>query len=138
MSKLDLTWLLRGLIDLFKIPSAYYTLKTYPEEAKKSQAIGLRGLIWLLAGMIVGPLSIYMFTTSLNMFSKGLIIGAIFLIILTFVVAFYTIILGFLNGLVCSIYQLRLNRRPLGWIDLVLTILMVAEVVALFIWLSKV
>ena len=138
MSKLDLTWLLRGLIDLFKIPSAYYTLKTYPEEAKKSQAIGLRGLLWLLAGIIIGPLSIYMFTTALKWFATGLILGAIFLFVLTIVVAFYTVILGFLNGLVCSIYQLRLNKRPLGWIDLVLTVLLVAEVAVLFVWLSKV
>ena len=138
MARLDLTWLIRGLIDLFKIPSAYYTLKTYPEEAKKSQAIGLRGLIWLLVGIIIGPLSIYMFTTALKWFSMGMIIGAIFLIILTIVVAFYTIILSFFNGLICSIYQLRLNRRPLGWIDLVLTILFVAEAALLLVWLSKV
>ena len=106
-------------------------------EAKKSQAIGLRGLLWLLAGIIIGPLSIYMFTTALKWFSMGMIIGAIFLFILTIVVAFYTIILGFLNGLVCSIYQLRLNKRPLGWIDLVLTLLLVVEVAMLLVWLSK-
>ena len=138
MAKMDLTFLLRALADLIKIPAAYHTLKTYPEEAQKSQAIGLRGLIWLLVAIIVGPLAIYLFSVALGLFAKGMVIAALLLIIITIVTAFYTIILGFLNGLICSIYQLRLNRRPLGWIDLVLTILLIGETVALlFLAVSK-
>ena len=129
MSKLDLSWIFKTLVDLLKIPSAYHTLKTYPEEAQKSQAIGIRGLIWLIVAIVAGPLAILMFKWALGLFSTGAVLGGIFLIIISIIIGLYTVITGFLNGLLCSIYQLKLNKRPLGWVDLVLTILLVLEIV---------
>ncbi|MBQ7578971.1 MAG: hypothetical protein IJT25_00320 [Clostridia bacterium] len=129
MAKLDLSWLFKTLLDLLKIPSAYHTLKTYPEEAQKSQAIGIRGLIWLIVAIVAGPLAISMFKWAFGLFSTGAVLGGIFLIIISVIIGLYTVITGFLNGLLCSIYQLKLNKRPLGWVDLVLTILLVLEIV---------
>ncbi|MBQ7453131.1 MAG: hypothetical protein IJS68_02565 [Clostridia bacterium] len=122
-------WFWRAIIDLFKIPAAFSVLKADPEKRKTSQAIGLRGLIWLLVGLLIMPLTIWAFKGAIQMFEAGQIIGGILVIILAITMAIYGVIIAFLNGLLCSIFQLILNRKPLGWIDLILLIGFVVEVV---------
>ena len=122
-------WFWRAIIDLFKIPAAFAVLKADPDRRKTSQAIGLRGLIWLLVGIAIMPLTILAFKGAITMFEMGQIIGGLLVIILAITMAIYGVIIAFLNGLLCTIFQLVLNRRPLGWIDLLLLIGFVVEVV---------
>ncbi len=128
---------MRFFRDIFRFwtaaSSRYNRLKSNPEKQSASVSLGVRSIVSAFLGMALTGLSIWAMSlcyTNLNGAS-----GVEFPIISVIGLAFFAI-LGLtlfvtctLKGLVYFIYQLRLNKRAIGWIAALVWVVCLAALI---------
>lgn len=121
------------LLDRFIVLRATYNdIKANPESKKISTVLGTKALIYdILFSVTVGiALALVFLANSLE--DSGALFGVILLVVAAAIVLYS--LSYFILGLNCSIKQLLLNRRAIGWITLVLTLsILIAAIVVLVI-----
>ncbi len=118
-----------GLIAFWSRLSDRYNRICSEGSAEKSVYFGVRAIIsmvfsaLLMVGIVAGVFYTLMLMDSL------LVIFAIIIAIVLGLGGIVVMIIGVIGSLICVIYQLRLNRGPMGWIALVVWIGLLAATV---------
>lgn len=101
----------------------YEKLKNGAEQRLTSVTLGIWAIVSTIVGTAFAVLSIWLLaflidlSGSLDSLETLLTIVGIFLLIVLLV----TLIIQFIvNGLVCAILQIKLNKKPIGWISLMI------------------
>ena len=102
---------------------------------KNSVYFGVRAIISLIIGVVVVAgclIGAYFIMTTIG--ESLLIIFAIVLAIGLAAAALVGLLNGIVASLICVIYQLRLNRGPMGWIALAVWVLFIGAAIGVLIW----
>lgn len=113
------------------IRAKYDRIKNNEERREKSVRMGVRSIIQTVLCSVIAVLAFYgavvclKYTASVNLGMILSLIAGIFCILATLV----SLIQGVLGGMLYMIYQLRLNRRPIGWVALAIWLLLVIAII---------
>lgn len=117
----------------------YETIAKDPERKEKSVYFGVRSIISSIFSAIVIALSIWgIFAcfNALNTDSFNMILAWIFIVLLA-VIALTALFNGFVAALISTMYQLRLNKKPIGWVALaILIVAFVGAIIAALLLLK--
>lgn len=137
MAKSRYLFILNFVSKMLDIRTSYNDIKNNADAKKVSTLLGKRGLRYIISflltagigGIVVSYFLKYIDTLAIIFAILGIILGVSLIIISIFYV---------LLGLSCTIKQLKLNKKAIGWIDLVLIMLsLIAVIVAIVIVLNK-
>jgi len=128
-------WLFKLILKLADIRVLYEQIKANPESKKVSTVLGKKALLYNISFIILGTLSImgtiyFGKTVGTLAFLIGII--GIIVSISTLVVSLQLLVLA----LSCTIKQLALNRKFIGWFNLILligTVIVLCIVVSLLL-----
>ncbi len=102
----------------------YDTIAKDPERKEKSIYFGVRSIISSIFSAIVIALSvwgIFACSNAMNADSLNAIVAWVFIVLLA-VITFTALCNGFVSALISTVYQLRLNKKPIGWVALAILI----------------
>ena len=128
-----------GIIKFWsEISFQYERIKSDPERREKSVFLGVRSIIQTIICAALAAASLYGGIYLLAHFS-GAVYGPITLVFwiagiaLLFAAAVVSVLTGIVGGLLCMIYQFRLNKRAVRWIALAVWIVAVLGAIAVVI-----
>lgn len=100
-----------------------------PERRRNSNYFGIRSIISSLLGFIVAALCGWGFF-ALSGTGDGLgVILVIILMVILALMAILSFLQGIVQGFVCFIYQLRINKKPIGWVALAIWLVLLLTVI---------
>ena len=139
MARTSLFNLIVGLLNFWTKKSyKFHALKDDETKRPISVSLGVQSIIQSIISLVAVALGAFLLTTCVN----GMKTDALMLIIFVFIglaasvaVMIFSFIQGFLGAMLCWIYQLRLNKKAVGFIAIVVWILCLvgAILAALFI-----
>lgn len=119
---------LNFIFKIISMISDYSTIKQDEELRPKSKMFGTRSIILSSIGLFLitffGVLTVRTLN-NLNAGDLGVLIS-IFLLIILIVIDIYLIAYFLIMPLICWILQINLNKKPIGWIAMVVWILLFA------------
>lgn len=134
-----------ALLFWINLSTKYDTIKKDPEKKKKSIYFAVRTILTSLFSAIVVVLSIWGIIACFNNLSSESLSSmmlSIFMwifIVILILVALTGFINGFIASALCVSYQLRLNKKPIGWVALaILIIAFVTAIVVSYLLIAKV
>ncbi|MEG1582180.1 MAG: hypothetical protein RR334_03400 [Clostridia bacterium] len=116
-----------NVIDRFKkTHQKFKTIKADPEQRSTSTFFAKRSIIFSVVGAFLIPLLLWLLVASLD---SGNVIFAIFGAVIAIVAIIAIPIPFIIQNLILIIYQLRLNKKAIGWVALGLYIIMTIAIV---------
>ncbi len=119
---------------LFNVNYRVEKLKQNPEKAEKSVKFAVKSIIESILLLVI---SFFLINIVIRLFtigttSKLAIIGNIFVIMLAVAIPFYCLYLP-IDALINAIAQMRVNKKKIGWISLLISILSAIAAVVIII-----
>lgn len=116
----------------------YNAIKAETELAPKSKKLGVRSLTFSLIFMLIIGVAIGGIALILNFMMESSTLFGIVLIVLIGLVAIYTTLALYIRAFRLMILQFKLNKHPIRWVALVLSILPTIVVIVMVIILVSV
>lgn len=135
MSNKFLFW--SKIIDrIVNIRSAYADIKNNPESKPVSTLLGKKATKYNILFLVMIGLAIASVVGAGNFIANAGIFIAVLLIALAVLFAIMSVV-EFVFALMCSIYQLKLNKKPIGFVNLIISILIIVLTVVSIILIVK-
>lgn len=116
-----------------KIRFKYERLSKDEEKKKSSIKLGIWSICETLVGAIITALALWGMLLCVNAMGNNSFILPLIGAIVTAVLALTALVRGIIGGLLYMIYQLKLNKRAIGYIALALWLLAIGAVIAVVI-----
>lgn len=127
--------LLNGLLwIILKNTRRYDRLKSDEEKKQSSQSLGVWSILSTVIGTICVVLSVWAISAmadklgAVDSLEVLLIIFGLFLLVVLLVGLFLQLIV---NGIICAILQMKLNKKPIGLISLILWLAIIVAAVVI-------
>lgn len=114
---------------MIDMSDAYQAVKANEEEAKNSKYFGLQAVKYNITLFFLTALTIGLGIGAIYFFmSSGIWQGILMILVAVASLPFMVIYIVF--ALNCDIKQMTLNKKPIGWVSLMFTLLIVAAAIA--------